>query len=870
MTPGLKGSIDQELRIFFKQNKRIISFSLIQSTKNIYTSIRHKGINENRYEKLKINISFKDFKTLKKERKKSLEQRYNISRKKIPIEIIFNNEVIKASARLKGGLSDHYGNNKQFSMRIKLKNGKSIDGMREFSLTQHFARQYPQNVIYSELLSEAGIDSPKFITYKIDLNGNDWGLMLAEEQYSDAYLELRKKKYSPILKFTNENNATAYRLLTTELKKVSSLEAAEFLSSKHGRIENSIYNEKDFDDFYFSNILSYLKDLKYDLVKGKISSSEMGDIFDMDKFSKIFILSLISGDYHGLGYRNIRFYVNPFSKKLEPIATDWGLLPRKLVNKTQLENELLQLIDCTKSCSRQDYPIYNLILKNNEFVEKFNFNLEVFKNIIENYKNRLEILCKYQIDSCDNSLNYQILNNNLEILAKKINFKEVLSKNYKISKKTSISKANVSESLKKNYLGLLKIVEPIYVRAFKDGNIKILNLTPYNVEIKKVNFVKKNCKKNCIEKYNREILQTADTKYILQSNDFEYLKYNLKKKLENYESIYFDLLIDSNENAAIKLKSANFKIEDLNSQILENLDNFKIYEKNLIIPAGVTHIKKPLVLTKNLNLKIQAGATIVFDKGAYIEITGGNIEAIGNKNQKIYFKSHDVNQNWNGILVKESKNMSIFNYVIFQNLDYFKTSQTHLTGSINFYKSNVSFNNTEFINSIAEDFLNIISSKFIIKNSKFLNSISDGLDSDFSNGIITNTKFIKISGDAADFSGSKVEVLNSQFDLVGDKSISAGEISNIKVTNSFFSNSKIAIASKDQSVVRANNNQFLNSTLFDLIAFNKKSFYEKGGEIYLNDQNYNKQLKIKSDVYSKIFINGSKIKNQKIDLKKIY
>ena len=54
---------------------------------------------------------------------------------------------------------------------IKLKNGKSINGMREFSLTQHYSRQYPQNVIYSNLLAKLDIATPNFFTYKIDLNG---------------------------------------------------------------------------------------------------------------------------------------------------------------------------------------------------------------------------------------------------------------------------------------------------------------------------------------------------------------------------------------------------------------------------------------------------------------------------------------------------------------------------------------------------------------------------------------------------------------------------------------------------------------------------------------------------------------------------
>ena len=83
--------------------------------------------------------------------------RYNLSRKKIKIKINFKNKKFKASARLKGGLSDHYGFNKQFSLMVKLRNNQSINGMSEFALTQHAPRQYPNNVIYSKLLSSLNI-----------------------------------------------------------------------------------------------------------------------------------------------------------------------------------------------------------------------------------------------------------------------------------------------------------------------------------------------------------------------------------------------------------------------------------------------------------------------------------------------------------------------------------------------------------------------------------------------------------------------------------------------------------------------------------------------------------------------------------------
>ena len=108
----------------------------------------------------------------------------------------------------------------------------------------------------------------------------------------------------------------------------------------------------------------------------------------------------------------------------------------------------------------------------------------------------------------------------------------------------------------------------------------------------------------------------------------------------------------------------------------------------------------------------------------------------------------------------------------------------------------------------------------------------------------------------------------SIFKTIGDKSISAGERSKIVLKNNFFKNSFIAVASKDKSKVKVEGNKFEDSDLFDLVAFNKKSFYQKGGFIDINSAN--KKLKMKSDLMSKIRVNGKEIKKERIDLRSIY
>ena len=144
------------------------------------------------------------------------------------------------------------------------------------------------------------------------------------------------------------------------------------------------------------------------------------------------------------------------------------------------------------------------------------------------------------------------------------------------------------------------------------------------------------------------------------------------------------------------------------------------------------------------------------------------------------------------------------------------------------------------------------------------------LTSDFSIGVIENSEFQKIKGDAVDFSGSNVVIKNSNFNLVDDKAISAGESSQITSKNNSFFETSIAIASKDKSIVNAKNDIFSQSKLYDVVAFNKKSFFEKGGFINIDNNNENLDLKMKSDFFYEIIFNDVKIKKEKFNLDEIY
>ena len=144
--------------------------------------------------------------------------------------------------------------------------------------------------------------------------------------------------------------------------------------------------------------------------------------------------------------------------------------------------------------------------------------------------------------------------------------------------------------------------------------------------------------------------------------------------------------------------------------------------------------------------------------------------------------------------------------------NYIKTfsNKFNYTGAINLYETNIIFQNCKFIRIDSEDALNLISSQFLIEDSKFEENSSDSIDIDFGNGIIKNSKFTFVGNDAVDLSGSKVYIENLFFLNVGDKLISAGERTEANIKKIEGKNSHIGIASKDGSITVAENIKFIN------------------------------------------------------------
>ena len=291
---------------------------------------------------------------------------------------------------------------------------------------------------------------------------------------------------------------------------------------------------------------------------------------------------------------------------------------------------------------------------------------------------------------------------------------------------------------------------------------------------------------------------------------------------------------------------------------------------------------------------IKSGQTITLINNAFV-ISDSSWVLKGEKEMPITITGKKENFG-GGILIRDKKNKSLFNYVklsylagykkdffdnstnikhqiitydLENNVNSFKEKKTIkndssfrdnefiIMGALNFHQTKVQMSNIIVKKISSEDGINIINSTFNISDIKFTENSSDSIDFDFSDGEISNASFIDIGNDGIDFSGSNVSVKNIYFEKIGDKLISAGENSKISILHIKAKNAYAGIVSKDGSKVRASKISMENINL-PFLSFNKKFEY-KSASLHINfvniDNNFNQ--KWLTDKNSKIYLNGN-------------
>ena len=408
-----------------------------------------------------------------------------------------------------------------------------------------------------------------------------------------------------------------------------------------------------------------------------------------------------------------------------------------------------------------------------------------------------------------------------------------------------------------------RILEDKYIT---DGNF-ILNLKKYrNInskndlkkKIKKINLknLLENLKQNGLKMTNDDLKNKIDiiTIRLEEINKLNRVKKanldsadNQKKK--NFKSIYLadyqnkifkicdDYSLNCSDLNLIDLNQFNFSKKE---KLLESLLKQDLVKKNHIYWGSVSK-------DKNINFR-NLSNKITFDK--FKLYTNNNIQVIKNDKKKRILELKQIKENGRAIITGDEINNWDIRFKGVKNSGYYRNFN-NITGCITFLDINVKNLNFYSEWGKCEDSVNFIRA-YGEKNILHVNNaFSDGVDLDFSNISFKQISVKNSKNDCLDFSGGNYEIYDANLDLCGDKAISVGEVSNIKIFKSYLGNSNIGIASKDGSSAIVLNTKIEN-VKYCAAAYKKKQEFS-GGYISidkLNCQNYSNEFKI--DKYSKI------------------
>lgn len=748
----------------------------------------------------------------------------------VKAKIRFREQIYDAKVKLKGYGNDHRTGTKRYSLTVSLSNGKTIFGNSKFAIQKPETRFFPFGYTF-QLLTEKTSNLVQTKQYAhIFMNGENWGIMNLEESFTKELLEKQKAKESIIIRFPNQFDKNIWSYYN-----LNNIEPYSWYRILDEDFNIHLYNES-----------KYLKNLVYrkyfSFIQEEILKSSL-EIFDLNKISEVFLLSTLWGSWHTILDYNLRYYFNPYTLKLEPIPTD-QLWPVELDQNNPLD-KLLHYKDSLPK-------IFRLLANSKEFEQLV---LRNFDSISLAFDDLDQIHASvHSIFPVNRIHDFSLIQKNIATFhASKEQF---LNNDYLFSyldRKNSQSEDAHSIEMPSDEQAAL-FEHHIYARHFTNGTIELYNLLPDEVQILDI---------------TSDGLSIENPTFALPSYVDEITPYRLNTDLIGIKD--HRILIETKYKGhkrktyiSTSLISENiFNPLYMNSHICKKMCTFE--EGEYFFQEGDWFISDPISFDGNVY--VPANTNFIFDENAYM-IIKGSLVANGTKSEPITFLPE--NKHWKGIYVLNASNESVLNNVYFKGLQALSDGILTLTGGVNFYQADVKITNSVINEVFAEDALNIVKSNFSIDNLNIEETISDGIDSDFSEGEIKNSNFKKINGDALDFSGSEVMIENVDTLNVFDKAISAGEQSKIIVSSSQLINSGIGITSKDGSDVRVFNTTIKGYKLYGVMSYEKKSFYPQPPSIELNNCNVEEGSPYLRQNGSMMMVNNKEIQSSPFNVEALY
>ncbi len=750
------------------------------SVSQLLSDVRHFGTKAHASwqadpQRIVLDVQAEHMKTIVDKRNAALERGllFASSDDYVPAKIGTTERVLKAKIRLKGDLMDHLSHPDRWSFRVQIGGDQALNGMKRFSLQPPATRNYLNEWVLHRMVKDEGLIGLRYDFVSLTLNGNDLGIYALEEHFSKQLIESNARREGPILRFEEGTFWGAQHLDERDPYFTASISAFGMKSVL----------EDPATEGHFALAASHLQGVRE-------GTQPIGSAFDLEQMAHYLAICDLLGAHHGLSYNNMRFYYNPVSGLLEPVAYDAiaGVrIGSTVESRANLEgiqgySFLRAFFEDPEFCGHYHRALARVCEDSflARFFEKWGPEIERHSMTIQSqypqirfdgtvFEQNREFIRRFLSPGSDGSVYAHERGTEFREI-------DVVSLRPRSSSVTGV-------------LGGSGVFYP-----YRDPAI----LTPYRPG--RPAPVRTMALPSGWDSGDSVAAIRIGPTGLTETADVEARPY----------PVYGNFATLPRESTS---RSFPFIQRRTESGVEE-----------LVLPAGDFEIDRDLVIAAHERLVITEGCRIDLLAGAKI-ISFSAITATGSIDRPIRIRSSDGRGQGLCVILAEAR--SRLHHVHFEGLTYPRAGLWSVTGAATFYESDVELTDCSFDSNQCEDALNIIRSEFTIDRCRFAGAASDSLDCDFSQGQISDTIFVGSGNDAIDTSGSAIRIEHVVIRGAGDKGVSAGEGSDLLALDLRIERVEIAVASKDDSRIRLTD-LFIADARLDFAVYNKKPEYGPG------------------------------------------
>ncbi len=752
---------------------------------------------------LYLDIAPQDFAQIEAKRAEALERWILLASSEdfVPATLRLGEQTLPVRLRLKGDWADHVAHDK-WSFRIETREDTYLYGMRVFSIQDPSMRTYLYEYAFMEALRMEKLLGVHYDFVRVVLNGKAMGIYALEEGFAKELLESQERREGVIIRYSEDLLWTARAFYDDQVIPAALEKFFVIDDFESGRIDKS-------------PTLSAERDTAMGLLRGFLTGDlTAAEVFDMEQMGKFLALADLWSAPHGLIWHNLRYYYNPVTARLEPIAFDADPFSPEL----NFDQVGLPLEDFYHDPSLQAAYVKALTeYSQPEYVDALEGQLgpryEALRAALEPEFGAEVLTPPWDWLRRRQELNRQRLNPIQTTYAYRLRPDDLSTSD--VPTDTVVLEVGNLLDLPVEIVGVrLNGEEFAATRAWVSPDTLSLTALPLPVEHEAL----------VLQALHPEAATLPYVRLQLPLSAPAAANVVLLTRLWGLSGTepFTQTVLPS---YPLPLSASPRPTAPTLAQALARHPYLRPAgedERMVTIPPGTWEISGTLVLPAGYGLQLGPGTTLRFESEAFL-LSEGPLVFEGTAEAPV--RLQPIAEFWRGIAVLEASAPSTWDYVIVEKTDTLALDGWLFTGGITFFRSPVQIAHSRILGTRAEDGLNIIRAPFRITDSEFAGTASDAFDADFADGLFERCLFRNIAADGIDVSGSNVIVRQVRFLNLGDKGLSVGEGSTMQAEDIFVDGADYGMASKDRSHLTATRVTLNNIAIAGLAAYIKKPAY---------------------------------------------